>query len=191
MSNSRVRGSKRKELIEKWLNGEEDEEYEVKPTRTEGKFVIRKRKNDIREGNESISDAELKPSEESPNQNISESHERIKSLSASEATTDEPKSHSEASPILSKRNKKQKQNTLNQILEQLRILGEQQKSREERKQRKRETKMEIFKHMNSLKQYNREPDYSESSDEEIREQQPTLNKPILVRRRLNLLNGIH
>ena len=187
MSNSRVRGSKRKELIEKWLNGEEDEEYEVKPTRTEGKFVIRKRKNDIREGNESISDAELKPSEESPNQNISESHERIKSLSTEcEAPTAlnirEPKT---------KRNKKEAENTLNQILEQLRILGEQQKSREERKQRKRETKMEIFKHMNSLKQYNHEPDYSESSDEEIREQQPTLNKPILVRRRLNLLNGIH
>ena len=38
-----VKGNKRKQLIEEWLRGEENSEYEVKPTRREGKYIIRKR----------------------------------------------------------------------------------------------------------------------------------------------------
>ena len=41
---SRVRGKKRMEIIKKFLEGEEDPDYEVIPTVTEGKYFVRPRK---------------------------------------------------------------------------------------------------------------------------------------------------
>ena len=41
---SRVRGKKRMEIIKKFIEGEEDPDYEVIPTVTEGKYFVRPRK---------------------------------------------------------------------------------------------------------------------------------------------------
>ena len=41
---SRVRGKKRMEIIKRFLEGEEDPEYEVIPTVTEGKYFVKPRK---------------------------------------------------------------------------------------------------------------------------------------------------
>ena len=41
---SRVRGKKRMEIIKKFMNGEEDPDYEVLPTVTEGKYFVRPRR---------------------------------------------------------------------------------------------------------------------------------------------------
>ena len=38
---SRVRGKKRMDIIKKFMNGEEDPDYEVLPTVTEGKYFVR------------------------------------------------------------------------------------------------------------------------------------------------------
>ena len=40
---SRVRGKKRMEIIKKFIDGEEDPDYEVIPTVTEGKYFVRPR----------------------------------------------------------------------------------------------------------------------------------------------------
>ena len=43
---NRIRGKKRIEIIQKFLEGEEDPKYEVVPTVTEGKYFVRPRKNE-------------------------------------------------------------------------------------------------------------------------------------------------
>lgn len=42
-----LRGTKRLAIIQKWLNGHEDENYEVWPTRKEGKYIVKKRERKI------------------------------------------------------------------------------------------------------------------------------------------------
>ena len=42
-----LRGTKRLAIIQKWLNGLEDENYEVLPTRKEGKYIVKKREQKI------------------------------------------------------------------------------------------------------------------------------------------------
>lgn len=37
-----LRGTKRLAIIQKWLNGHEDENYEVWPTRKEGKYIVKR-----------------------------------------------------------------------------------------------------------------------------------------------------
>ncbi|KAK8886001.1 hypothetical protein M9Y10_041460 [Tritrichomonas musculus] len=46
MNNNReyLKGAKRLQIINRWLRGLEDPEYEVYPTRKEGKYIIKKRK---------------------------------------------------------------------------------------------------------------------------------------------------
>ena len=45
----RVRGKKRMEIIKKFMNGEEDPNYEVLPTVTEGKYFVRPRREKVSE----------------------------------------------------------------------------------------------------------------------------------------------
>ena len=40
----RIPQSKRLQLINKWLRGIEDDDYEVFPTKTDGKYIVRPRK---------------------------------------------------------------------------------------------------------------------------------------------------
>ena len=42
-----VRGSKRLKIIQNYLNGREDDEFEVFPTKKEGKYIVRKRTEPI------------------------------------------------------------------------------------------------------------------------------------------------
>ena len=43
----RVPQSKRLQLINKWLRGIEDDDFEVFPTKTEGKYIVRPRKEPL------------------------------------------------------------------------------------------------------------------------------------------------
>ena len=42
MSNN-IRGLKRQSIIDNWLNGVEDPNFEVVPTRAEGKYIVKQR----------------------------------------------------------------------------------------------------------------------------------------------------
>lgn len=44
---SHVRGSKRLKIIQNYLNGKEDDEFEVFPCKTEGKYFVRPRKSSL------------------------------------------------------------------------------------------------------------------------------------------------
>ena len=163
MSN-RVRGNKRKELINKWLNGEEDEEYEIRPTKTEGKFIIKKRPHQVREskkseegGNEdqrslqSLQRAGIRQSRSCEDQRSLECKESEESERRStEPTFPRPEGRNDKKESKKERNNNESrldQSIGAQILEQLRFLGEEQRRREERKERKRETKMMVRKQL--------------------------------------------
>ena len=42
-------GSKRLAVIQRWINGHDDPEWEVFPTRTEGKYIVKQRKTPLPE----------------------------------------------------------------------------------------------------------------------------------------------
>ena len=94
---SRVRGNKWKELIDKWLSGEEDEEYEVRPTKTEGKFIVKKR--------------------------VSQRDEVHESKSIEETREEECDERNSGKPLHNNKSWLDQSTSL-QILEQLRFLGE-------------------------------------------------------------------
>lgn len=77
-------------------------------------------------------------------------------------------------------------NQLREILEELKLLGEEQRRNNERKERRRETKTMIQREILKQNQHN-EMRVSQNyiSDEEQLTLQPS--KPVYVRRRLNLL----
>lgn len=51
MSKKRVTGSKRLQIIQNWLRGRDDPDYEVFPSKTEGKYIIKPRKQPLEKNN--------------------------------------------------------------------------------------------------------------------------------------------
>ena len=168
---NRIRGKKRIEIIQKFLEGEEDPKYEVVPTVTEGKYFVRPRKNE--------SKSELKRHE------MNEEEEEI------ERSKDHKLRRSEEPKEKLKPKQKQKlhsnetlydQTISYQILEQLKLLGEEQKLKREKKEQKKLVKHQIRK---QLKQQKRK---QESSEEyESPEEEPVqIYRPLNARRKVNL-----
>ena len=192
----RIRGSKRKKLIEKWLNGEEDDEYEVKPTKTEGKFIIKKRQT------KELKRKEVEASEHEPDNESNNEPDNERNNEPNNESNNEPNNEQQQRTTTTKHEgssgSSEQQNTLNQILEQLRLLGERNQQRDERKQRKRETKMILQKQLGQ-QQYQ----HQQYQHQQLEERTQVLSasesnnntklgeeyKPTYVRRRLNLLNN--
>lgn len=74
MNNNReyLKGAKRLQIINRWLRGLEDPEYEVYPTRKEGKYIIKKRKKALEQ---TENENEQIPNEESDNEDKEGSNE--------------------------------------------------------------------------------------------------------------------
>ena len=123
-----IRGSKRLAIIQRWLQGHDDENYEVLPTRTEGKYIVRERKKPVIESNDD------EPTNDSNN----------------EATDDE--SDDEQTKPTRHRRTKTNDPTINyEILNDLKQLGEEMKMNRQRKEQKQLMKEVFRKQMN--KQY--------------------------------------
>ena len=177
---SRVRGKKRIEIIQKFLEGEEDPEYEVIPTVTEGKYFVRPRKakskkerqsartemNEEIEGEEEIEEPKpkLKQEQEQKVKPKQEQEQRKQKEYSNEVFYDPTVSY--------------------QILEQLKLLGEEQRLKREKKEQKKLVKHQIRK---QLKKKEPEPESDEDYDYEVVEEEPkVLFKPTPIRRRVNL-----
>ncbi|WP_300485483.1 hypothetical protein, partial [uncultured Brachyspira sp.] len=52
----RLSNSKRLQLINKWLRGIDDEDFEVFPCKTEGKYFVRPRKNKLKQTTKDVSE---------------------------------------------------------------------------------------------------------------------------------------
>ena len=169
---SRVRGKKRMEIIKKFLEGEEDPDYEVIPTVTEGKYFVRPRKgskskNKSQNGlSEPLRDKVPKKKKEPKHQAVKQSH----SNQSFQELYD---------PTISY-----------QILEQLKLLGEEQRLKRTKKEQKKLVKHQIQKQLKRKEQQEPEQESSSSSEEynyDVVEEEPKqIFKPPPLRRRVNL-----
>ena len=160
-----VRGSKRLKIIQNYLNGKEDDEFEVFPTKTEGKYIVRKRTEPI-----------SKPIEEPITNPIEQPIAKPK-----------PTPQQFYDP------------TINiEILNQLKLLGEEMKNSREKKEQKRMIKEVVNKQMMKQPRYNyMQPQYiqepNEVEQEELPNEPPPMQQPITrpYRRRNNIFSDMY
>ena len=234
MSKKYLTGSKRLQIINKWLRGIDDPNFDVYPTRKEGKYIIKPRKStmttDVNE--EPIDQTEQTQNDLSPapEQNEPEQEEPIEGLRTiyDRGIRDAPGQSLQPKIVpkpkqIPKPKFKQQTNlntsyqtydpTINiEILNQLKLLGEEFKLKREKKEQKRMIKEVVQKQIAKPRmQYNyNDPDYalalSSSGDYE---QQPISNgnsldkvkpnqdeemieqpQPTLTRRRNNIFTDL-
>lgn len=146
---STLRGSKRLQVIQRWLQGIDDPNWEVFPTKKEGKYIVRARKTPLMPESQSPEvDAEDAADIEEADQSIDiESHDDT--IKAEEPSTPKPKPKPKSSTI-----RKQPQYstpfdpTINlEILNTLKSLGDEIKREREEKAQKRLMKQVVHKEM--------------------------------------------
>ena len=215
---SRVRGKKRMEIIKKFLEGEEDPDYEVIPTVTEGKYFVRPRKGSKSKNKSQKSKQETKDDNKITDKSDEQSLDDIDDDVTDEAIEEQKQKQNGLSeplrdkvPKNKKKEPKPKQQAVKQseqvfydptisyqILEQLKLLGEEQRLKRTKKEQKKLVKHQIRK---QLKQKEQEQEQESSSSEEYNydvveeegssipgqnAQPKQLFKPTSLRRRVNL-----
>jgi hypothetical protein len=151
-------------IINKWLNGEEDEDYEVKPLAKEGKFSVRKRKKQESASQllsedesdeekpqgpvtpEPASSCELRTKSAEHNEEEPAKKETSKAKPKVKSEVPKPKSKQKKDPELSnilKSNAK----TNEEILNHLRLLGDDILERRMRRESRRNVKYELAKRL--------------------------------------------
>ena len=139
-----VRGVKRNQIIQRWLQGIEDPLYEVFPTKKEGKYIVKPReipiKNEVEEPHESVEVEELHESVEEPHESVEEPHEV--------EPTPVVKLNKPRSRTSSSRTTSSSDSTINlEILEQLRSLGEELRNDRFKKEQKQYIKQVVNKEL--------------------------------------------
>lgn len=114
-----LRGSKRLQVIQNWINGREDELYEVYPTKKENKYIVRERKQPLKKPIDDPKPVEEKPIEEEPK------------------------------PIKQKSIPPPSSNDINyEILSELRALGQEMRLKREKKEQKKMIREVMNKELN-------------------------------------------
>ena len=135
-----IRGKQRAEYIQRWLQGEEDPEVEVIPTKAEGRYIVRRRETAPQEATTTTeNDNPSQPLVNPPPPSVSDPSDEYEYYSESEYEEEEPK------PV-TKKSKRGRDIQL-EILNQLRILGEDTLRKREKKERKKETKHIVRKEL--------------------------------------------
>ncbi len=206
----RVPQSKRLQVIQKWLNGRDDEEYEVFPTKTEGKYIVRPRKEPLtKPANEPISkqssaEPTSEPQEEEPTVERSDESPVVvqptkplpKKITRTKSQAQSPQIYSRsevgfANEAASTRCLRQAEDpTINiEILNQLKLLGEEFKNERAKKEQKKMIKEVVQKQMRkpyyqyTQPQYIQEPNDIEEPEEPA--PPPPQIQPQPIRRRRN------
>ena len=229
---SRVRGKKRMEIIKRFLDGDEDPDYEVIPTVTNGKYFVRPRKkklniNDVNDDNDDeYNDDDKSNDYVNDDDKPKHQHKQLKQVKQSKQQKQIKQPIQDASRQMVHKDLKQvkqreqssqrayspkalcaehevhqlKQNTdiydptiPYQILEQLKILGEEQMNKRKKKEQKKLVKHQIRKQLSKTKKKeSSDNDYDINYDYEVEEeQQPhqitNFLRPVPVRRKVNLI----
>ena len=194
----RVPQSKRLQVIQKWLNGRDDEEYEVFPTKTEGKYIVRPRKEPLtKPANEPISkqssaEPTSEPQEEEPTvERSDESPVVVQPTKPLPKKITRTKSQAQSPQIYSRSEVAYANDpTINiEILNQLKLLGEEFKNERAKKEQKKMIKEVVQKQMRkpyyqyTQPQYIQEPNEIEEPDEPA--PPPPQIQPQSIRRRRN------
>ena len=218
---SRVRGKKRMEIIKKFIDGEEDPDYEVIPTVTEGKYIVRQRngsKGSLRDkvpkdketggkgqkakqktkDDNKISDGQS--DEQSDDDIDDETIEEQKQNGLSEPLRDKVPKNKKKEPKLKQQKPKLKQQVVKQseqvfydptisyqILEQLKLLGEEQRLKRTKKEQKKLVKHQIRKQLKQKEQEQESSDSEEYDYEVVDEEPKQVFRPTPLRRRVNLI----
>ena len=159
MSSNRLRGSKRLQVIQNWLNGKDDENWEVFPSKTEGKYIVRPRKSEIK--------IKTEPEEEHREQEKEQEHEE-------EQIIEPPKPRSQPQTF---------DPTINiEILNQLKLLGEEIRVKREKKEQKKMIKHVVQKQISKQNYFKPNIEQEEIQPSPHEEQQQS----IPTRRRNNI-----
>ena len=164
-----VRGSKRLKTIQNYLNGKEDDDYEVFPTKTENKYIVRKRKEPL--AKPAIENNELKTINE----------EQPKEEPVEEIQIEPPKKESKR--IIEPSSYKPSYDpTINiEILNQLKLLGEEIRTSRQKKEQRKIIKDEVQKQMMRPKYNYTQPQYIQDPNEIEQEEQPIEPPPPIIR----------
>ena len=149
-----VRGVKRNQIIQRWLQGIEDPLYEVFPTKKEGKYIVKPREvpinNEVEEPHESVEIEELHESVEEPHESqpppIVKLHKpRSRTSSSRTMSSSDSISNTTYSALADGNFAPQ---TINlEILEQLRSLGEELRNDRFKKEQKNFIKQVVNKEL--------------------------------------------
>lgn len=188
-----IKGTKRLAIIKRWLQGIDDPEYDVLPTRKEGKYIVKKRETNI------TTKPEIDDTNEPENDDTNEIDKSIEQ----DNITDETIEKEPIKPIAKKQPKQVKKTTTKtitqsipkqvakqstfdstvnlEILEQLKLLGDEIRGKRERKEQKQLIKHVVEKQLSKKNpqalEYvqSQEDDYDYYSEEE---QQPIFKSRI-------------
>ena len=205
-----IKGTKRLAIIKRWLQGIDDPEYDVLPTRKEGKYIVKKRETNITTKQQN--EPEIDDTNDNANEVEDSNDNSITQDNITDETIEKEKWNSSASePIkpIAKKQPKQvkktytktitqsipkqvaKQSTLDstvnlEILEQIKLLGDEIRGKRERKEQKQLIKHVVEKQLSKKKPQaqkylqSQEDDYDYYSEEE--EQQQPIFKSRIKRR---------
>ena len=177
MSNH-LTGSKRLAVIQRWINGHDDPNWEVLPTRKEGKYIVKKRITPLDDDEEPQENSE-EPNEVEESEVIEETPRKVKTP---KVKVPKPQKTPQAQDP-----------TINlEILNQLKLLGEEIKLKREKKEQKRAIKEVVDKQMGRQKMYYpQEYVYQQQAPQPIRQEEPEPQyQPIMFQRRNRIFESI-
>ena len=185
----RVPQSKRLQVIQKWLNGRDDEEYEVFPTKTEGKYIVRPRKEPLNKPpvEPPSEPAATEPQDEEPTVESTD-EPPVKPLPKKITRT---KSQAQSPQIYSRSEVGFANDpTINiEILNQLKLLGEEFKNERAKKEQKKMIKEVVQKQMRKPYYQYTQPQYIQEPNEIEEPEEPAPPPPQIqpqsIRRRRN------
>ena len=206
---SRVRGKKRMEIIKKFIDGEEDPDYEVIPTVTEGKYIVRQRNGSKGSLRDKVPKDKETGGKGQKSKQKTKDDNKISDEQSDEQSDDdiddeeieEPKQkNKKKEPKLKQQKPKLKQQVVKQseqvfydptisyqILEQLKLLGEEQRLKRTKKEQKKLVKHQIRKQLKQKEQEQESSDNEEYDYEVVEEEPKQVFRPTPLRRRVNLI----
>ena len=178
-------GSKRLAVIQRWINGHDDPDWEVLPTRKEGKYIVKKRETPIEkvEKVEETQEVEEIPTEPEEVPEPVQKPVKVKPKAPKPPKNTETQNYDP---------------TINlEILNQLKLLGEEMKTKREKKEQKRMIKEVVNKQIRKPRNYYpqeqlyiQQPSHVEEEQPAIEPQQQEIETPKIYRRRNRIFDDI-
>ena len=180
-----IRGLIRQEIIDNWLNGEEDPNFDVIPTRIEGKYIVKQKTLAAGIPNSDSPEMQLasKQDDKSQTAETRDENNNDKETPDEEPVNPEPDNSSKSYVSFDRE-------LTNEILNQLKMINDDRKALYEKKQKKKELRRAIHKEFARSRVMVEGSSDDEAPMPPAPPPQPVYieRKPIMVRRRLNLID---
>ena len=180
-----IRGLKRQEIIDNWLNGEEDPNFDVIPTRIEGKYIVKQKTPAAGIPNSDSPEMQLASKQDDKSKSAESGDENNNDVEVREEEPVNPEPDNSSKSYVSF-----DRELTNEILNQLKMINDDRKALYEKKQKKKELRRAIHKEFARSRVMVEGSSDDEASAPPTPPPQPVYieRKPIMVRRRLNLID---